>query len=256
MSSLLTNIKSKKVSLKDIFPYDTIIKEDYLNLHINGRHISGILELYPQVVPYFHKLIYEDPDDYNCIVLDGTYLYDNLIKGFSRTNLVFHLNDPNFNLIQQKFKYNKLKFVNMQGIDAYINFNKRRSFIKDWTFDFNHKNSLYGSMLYIFKPRGFKNCTFQHHCTININGMGLNDLTSKYYKEYDLFINDCYKRFQNCTFDDNHNSLCGMRVNEFYLKYQDGVFDGLYKPFPNNSLRFYLFSPTSVSGWQNENQTF
>lgn len=159
--ALITNIKSPEKLIKNArtnyFPLEMLASKEYLDFRINSNDISSLRNINNDFDKILPKIIYENPEKPNGLILDGAYVND-VIKtsGFSSSKSII-LNNPDLNKVRKKFGYNHLKIINTNGVDAFIFYDKARS-INGWTFDFNSDGL--ENKLFIRNPKYLKNCNF------------------------------------------------------------------------------------------------
>lgn len=173
--SLISNIKNPDSIIKNaftnFFPLDILVSKEYLDLRINSSDISFLRHLNNDFDRILPKILYENPENPDGLILDGTYV-NGVIKTAGVLNIKsIILNNPDLNKVRKRFGYNHLKIINngvprsstTNGADAFIFYDRGKT-INGWTFEFISGGL--GSKLIIEDPKYLKNCNFGNNVII------------------------------------------------------------------------------------------
>lgn len=243
MASILTHIKDHQRIMDnistEIFHPSLIMSKQYLNFTLNGRTFEELNKEFRGFDEYLPKIIYENPENPNEIIIDGTYInytgrknldiptgfrgYDSF---FTNNNRVVILRNPNLNKLRTQLKYDSIKFVNCTKGDPFIIFDVDNGVIpeiEDFKFDFIGKKT----KLVINHNAIFKNCTFGNRVMINFDY--LQEVTIKRMEPITstiLYIQDNYEtllallhnKFRICDFGIDVNTYEGNGINLLSIK--------------------------------------
>lgn len=166
--SLINNIKNPEFIIKNastiFFPLDILVSKEYLDFRINSNDISILRNINDDFDRILPKTIYENPENPDGLILDGTYV-NSVIKTTGTTSSLksIILNNPDLNKVRKRFGYNHLKIINTNGADAFIFYDRGKT-INGWTFEF--LSGGLESKLIIEDPKYLKNCTFGNNVII------------------------------------------------------------------------------------------
>ena len=106
MAALITNIKSPETLVKNArtnyFPLEILASKEYLDFRINSNDISSLRNINNDFDKILPKILYENPEKPNGLILDGAYIND-IIKtpSYSSSKSII-LNNPDLNKAQKK----------------------------------------------------------------------------------------------------------------------------------------------------------
>ena len=245
MASILTHIKDHQRIMDnistEIFSPSLIMSKQYLNFTLNGRTFEELNEEFRGFEEHLHKIIYENPENPNEIIIDGTYInytgrssnfgnspvsfrgYDSF---FTNNNRVVILRNPDLNKLRTQLKYDSIKFVNCTKGDPFIIFDVDNGVIpeiEDFKFDFIGKKT----KLVINHNAIFKNCTFGNRVMINFDY--LQEVTIKRMEpitstilytqdNYETLLALLHNKFRICDFGIDVNTYEGNGINLLSIK--------------------------------------
>ena len=279
MASLLTHIKDPQHIMDNIstevFSHSLIMSNQYLNFTLNGRTFEDLNNQFPGFDKYLPKIIYENPDNHNELIIDGTYINYTGKNGsetgqlffgfptlggpdyqFTINNRVIILRNPDLNKLRTQLKYDSIKFVNCTKGDPFITFDIDANgggipTIEDFKFDFIGTGS---TKLVINHNAIFKNCTFGNRVTINFDY--LQEVTIKRMEPITstiLYTQDNYEtllallsnKFIRCDFGIDVNTYEGNGIN--LLSINNKWFADITKNqfYPRIPYKFYIDNGTN-----------
>lgn len=273
MASILTHIKDHQRIMDnistEIFSPSLIMSKQYLNFTLNGCTFEELNEEFRGFDEYLPKIIYENPENPNEIIIDGTYINytggssgfnpEDLILGkypslggkdylFTRNNRAIILRNPDLNKLRTQLKYDSIKFVNCTKGDPFIIFDVDNGVIpeiEDFKFDFIGKKT----KLVINHNAIFKNCTFGNRVMINFDY--LQEVTIKRMEpitstilytqdNYETLLALLHNKFRICDFGIDVNTYEGNGIN--LLSINNKWFDDITKNqfYPRIPYKFYI----------------
>nr|DAS52981.1 MAG TPA: hypothetical protein [Caudoviricetes sp.] len=200
-----------------------LASKEYLDFRINSNDISSLRNINKDFDKILPKIIYENPEKPNGLILDGAYVND-VIKtsGFSSSKSII-LNNPDLNKVRKKFGYNHLKIINTNGVDAFIFYDKARS-INGWTFDFDSGGL--ENKLIISNPKYLKNCTFEKNVLIKFEQTN-KKLVTYYGEQYGIekFLDFISSKISGdtCKFNRYYNDNGGILIPKKMVQYLKNI---------------------------------
>lgn len=205
MASLLTNIKSPKTLIKNartnFFPLDIISQCLNMALYEASFGLDKVLD----------KIMYENPENPNGLIIDGNY---------TNGEPIFNKSDPNS--IHKRFGYNHLKFINMNGSNGCIYLDNKTS-INGWTFNFEAEGL--DNRLVIYDPKYLKNCVLTGNVVIKFNILNKNYHLKIYGNQYgvDNFLDFLRERISEDTVKFNGWHNCGIEIPKKMVQYLKNI---------------------------------
>ena len=214
--ALISNIKNSK-NIKKIDFSNIISSDEYLNITLNGQPVEEYVKEFKGFDQYIPKIVYEDPENPNQLIIDHMYINYNgkditsnddikdrtYISPFSNKNRVLMLDGPDLNKLKVKLKYNSIKFVNANITNCYIILGGKKD-INDFTFELQGTESLI-----ITDPKSCTNCTFKNNVKIKFEKFAYEEirlakLGDEKLPEYLEFLK---KKLINCDFSGIYNGI-------------------------------------------------
>ena len=203
--ALITNIKSPETLIKNArtnyFPLEMLASKEYLDFRINSNDISSLRNINNDFDKILPKIIYENPEKPNGLILDGAYVND-VIKtsGFSSS-----------------------KSIILNNTDAFIFYDKARS-INGWTFDFDSDGL--ENKLIISNPKYLKNCTFEKNILIKFEQTN-KKLITYYGEQYGIekFLEFLKGKIDDstCKFNRYYNDNGGILIPKKMVQYLKNI---------------------------------